>query len=73
MIHALEDILWAHATPEIAMEHLRVRAVPAGIGIVLYIRAATIETARARARRLVADALAASGIGIGGYTVTFQC
>ncbi|MBV2153161.1 hypothetical protein [Kitasatospora sp. SUK 42] len=72
MIHALEDILWAHATPETAMEHLRVRAVPRGIGIVLYIRAATTEAARARARRLVADALAASGIGFDGYTVIFQ-
>ncbi|MFD5463146.1 hypothetical protein ACFWIQ_10025 [Kitasatospora sp. NPDC127059] len=71
--HALEDILWAHARPETALEHLRVRADSTAIGIVCYLRAATTETARARARLLVADALAASGIGLDGCTVTLRC
>ncbi|WP_199881447.1 hypothetical protein [Streptomyces sp. CB03911] len=60
-IHILEDQLWAHATPANGLEHLRARAVPPGIGIVLYIRAVTTGAAHAKARHLVTTALAATG------------
>ncbi|WP_459648943.1 hypothetical protein [Kitasatospora sp. Ki12] len=73
VLQALEDTLWAHATPESAMEHLRVRAIPEGIGLVLFIRAATPDIARAGAERLVIDALAAAGSSVDGYTVMVQC
>ncbi|WP_051814451.1 hypothetical protein [Kitasatospora sp. MBT63] len=53
-IRALEDTLWAHATPEHGPEHLRIRAVPAGIGAVVFILAATPHAARAAAAALAA-------------------
>ncbi|MFF4266093.1 hypothetical protein ACFY7Y_15055 [Streptomyces virginiae] len=70
--HALVDALWAHATPDCGMEHIRARTHPDGIGIVLFIRAARTDIAQAQARRLVVDTLASGGIGVHGYSVTFH-
>lgn len=70
--HALVDALWAHATPDCGMEHIRARTSPVGIGIVFFIRAARTDIARARVRRLVVDTLASGGTGVHGYSITFD-
>ncbi|GAA2642138.1 hypothetical protein ACFWB2_30475 [Streptomyces virginiae] len=70
--HALVDALWAHATPDCGMEHIRARTHPDGIGIVLFIRAARTDIAQAKVRRLVVDTLASGGTGVHGYSVTFH-
>ncbi|WP_326589581.1 hypothetical protein [Streptomyces sp. NBC_01294] len=70
--HALVDALWAHATPECGMEHIRARTGPDGIGIVLFIRAPSTGIAQAKAGRLVTDTLASGGTGTHGYSVTLH-
>jgi hypothetical protein len=70
--HALVDILWAHATPEYGMEHIRARTSPAGIGIVLFIRAANADIAQAKAGRLMTEALASGATGCRGYFITLH-
>ncbi|RPF41461.1 hypothetical protein EDD96_5263 [Streptomyces sp. Ag109_G2-6] len=70
--HALVDILWAHATPECGMEHIRARTTPAGIGIILFIRAASTDIAHAKAGRLMTGALASGATCARGYSVTLH-
>ncbi|MEU7606855.1 hypothetical protein AB0B78_35300 [Streptomyces sp. NPDC040724] len=70
--HTLVDALWAHATPDCGMEHIRARPGPDGIGIVLFIRAARTDIAQAKARRLVVDMLASGGAGTHGYSITLH-
>ncbi|MFB7125931.1 hypothetical protein [Kitasatospora sp. NPDC056273] len=52
--------LWACAAPDDGLEHVRARAVPEGVGLVLYVRAANEAAARSRARNLLARALPAA-------------
>ncbi|MER7828270.1 hypothetical protein ABTX85_37625 [Streptomyces sp. NPDC096097] len=70
--HALVDVLWAHATPERAVEHIRARTSPAGIGIILFIRAASTDIAQAKAERLMTDALASGASAACGYSLTLH-
>lgn len=70
--HALVDMLWAHATPDYGMEHIRARASPAGIGIILFIRAVSTDIAQAKAGRLMTEALASCATGACGYSVTLH-
>ncbi|MGZ9930821.1 hypothetical protein ACXNSR_13075 [Streptomyces sp. NC-S4] len=70
--HALVDALWAHATPDCGMEHVRARTSQAGIGIVFFVRAARTDIARAKVRSLVVDALASGGTGVHGYSILFH-
>ncbi|MFF2745306.1 hypothetical protein ACFVVA_07170 [Kitasatospora sp. NPDC058048] len=53
--------LWACAGPGDGLEHVRARAVPDGIGLVLYVRAPDETAALARARGLLDRALARTG------------
>ncbi|MEU6863212.1 hypothetical protein ABZ924_08075 [Streptomyces sp. NPDC046876] len=53
------------------MEHIRALASPAGIGIILFIRATGADTAHVKALRLLAAALA-SGAAAGAYSVTLH-
>ncbi|MFF4098619.1 hypothetical protein [Streptomyces sp. NPDC001903] len=69
--HALADTLWAHAAPEYAIEHIRAWTQPDGIGITLFIRAASVGIAHARAERLMAAALASGAAAARGYSLTF--
>ncbi|MEV7728604.1 hypothetical protein AB0P15_28180, partial [Streptomyces sp. NPDC087917] len=55
--HLMQDLLWAHAGPEHAVEHIRVRAAPHGIELVLFVRAETEAIATARARSLLSGAV----------------
>ncbi|MEV7924105.1 MULTISPECIES: hypothetical protein [unclassified Kitasatospora] len=59
----VEDVLWAHATPEHGLEH--VRAVPdrGRIALVLFVRADGPTTAHALAENLLARALTAATAG----------
>ncbi|MEV7521416.1 hypothetical protein [Streptomyces sp. NPDC091371] len=70
--HALVDILWAHARPECGLEHIWARATPAGIGIVLFIRAAGADIAQAKAGCLMTAALASDPSGARGFSVTLH-
>lgn len=70
--HALVDVLWAHATPECGMEHIRARTSPAGIGVILFIRAVSTDIAQAKAGRLMTVVLASGATGARGYSVTFH-
>jgi hypothetical protein len=40
----VHDALWAHAVPGIGLEHLRVRAVPDGIDLVLFLQNNSVES-----------------------------
>ena len=51
--HAVHDLMWAHATPQHHLEHVRARAVPGGIGLVLFIGAPEADEAVARADDLM--------------------
>lgn len=55
--HAVQDALWAHSRPGDGLEHARARALPDGIGLVLYIRAPGQAAARARAYGLLCRSL----------------
>ncbi|MFI2609532.1 hypothetical protein [Kitasatospora sp. NPDC018619] len=55
----VQAALWAHAGPDDGLEHVRARAVPDGVGLVLYVRAADETAARTRAQGLLARALTA--------------
>ncbi|MER6319366.1 hypothetical protein ABT237_37280 [Streptomyces sp. NPDC001581] len=70
--HTLVDALWAHATPDCGIEHIRARTIPDGIGIVLFIRATRTDIAQAKARRLVVDVLVSGGAGAHGYSITLH-
>ncbi|MGW5346693.1 hypothetical protein [Streptomyces sp. NPDC004050] len=70
--HALVDLLWAHATPECGIEHIRARTSPDGIEIILFIRAVNTDTAQAKAGRRLAEALASGATGARGYSVTLH-
>ncbi|WP_441249848.1 hypothetical protein [Kitasatospora sp. McL0602] len=57
----VQDAIWAHAAPAHALEHVRVRAVPPGASVALFIRADSDAAAMEKARGLLANVLAASG------------
>ncbi|WP_405496512.1 hypothetical protein [Streptomyces sp. NBC_00096] len=65
--HLLQDLLWAHARPDHALEHIRAHAVPHGIELVLFVRAETEAVASGRAHSLLSHAVAP--IGRLGYVV----
>ncbi|MEV7026221.1 hypothetical protein [Kitasatospora sp. NPDC093558] len=67
----LHDALWAHATPDTGLEHVRARAVRQGISVVLYLRARTAPEARQQALRVLDAALAAAP-GSHGHSVTLH-
>ncbi|WP_185117296.1 hypothetical protein [Streptomyces sp. Ag109_G2-6] len=54
------------------MEHIRARTTPAGIGIILFIRAASTDIAHAKAGRLMTGALASGATCARGYSVTLH-
>ncbi|MFB6889014.1 hypothetical protein ACFCX4_06820 [Kitasatospora sp. NPDC056327] len=54
----VQGTLWARAVPGDGLEHTRARAVPGGIGLVLYVRAPDQEAAELRAHALLDRALA---------------
>ncbi|MFJ8015620.1 hypothetical protein [Streptomyces sp. NPDC096339] len=70
--HTLVDLLWAHATPECGMEHVRARTSPAGIEIVFFIRAAGDAGAQAKAGCLMTAALTSGAAATRGLQVTFH-
>lgn len=57
----VQAALWACAALGDGLEHVRVRAVPDGIGLVLYVRAPDETAAWSRTRGLLDRALAATG------------
>ncbi|QES48887.1 hypothetical protein DEJ50_14730 [Streptomyces venezuelae] len=63
----LQDTLWAHAGPQHALEHVRVRAARQGIDVVLFIRALTNADARSKASALLAQVLRSGAAD--GYSV----
>ncbi|GAA2748480.1 MULTISPECIES: hypothetical protein [Kitasatospora] len=68
--HAVQDGLWAHARPEHGLEHVRAGVTPEGIGVVLYVQAASHREAAARARELLERALTARGRS--GFSITLH-
>ncbi|MET8754378.1 hypothetical protein ABZW32_30435 [Streptomyces sp. NPDC004667] len=62
----LQDALWAHAGPHHALEHVRVRPVPQGLHVALFVRAQDTATATAKAHDLLARVLATGAAR--GYT-----
>ncbi|UUU37672.1 hypothetical protein [Streptomyces sp. NBC_00162] len=54
------------------MEHIRARTSPAGIGVILFIRAVSTDIAQAKAGRLMTVVLASGATGARGYSVTFH-
>ncbi|WP_327286372.1 MULTISPECIES: hypothetical protein [unclassified Streptomyces] len=54
----MQDLLWAYAHPDHALEHVRARPVPHGIELVLFVRAETEAVAADRARSLLLNAVA---------------
>ncbi|MDK9497771.1 MULTISPECIES: hypothetical protein [Streptomyces] len=50
----LQDALWAHAGPQHALEHVRVRPLPEGMSVALFVRAENDAQAREKARALLA-------------------
>jgi hypothetical protein len=60
----LQDALWAHAGPQHALEHVRVRPQPQGMHVALFVRAETNAAAEEKAYGLLSLVLrtgAASG------------
>ncbi|GAA5008697.1 hypothetical protein [Kitasatospora paranensis] len=49
----LEDALWAHAAPRHALEHVRVRSFPHGLGVALFVRGLSATAAERSAADLV--------------------
>ncbi|MEV6580508.1 hypothetical protein AB0M92_20340 [Streptomyces sp. NPDC051582] len=70
--HAFVDVIWAHATPDHGIEHIRARTGPDGIGIILFIRAAGTDIARAKATRLATAALVSGATAACGYSLTLH-
>ncbi|MFE3764776.1 hypothetical protein ACFXPI_23805 [Streptomyces sp. NPDC059104] len=62
----LQDALWAHAAPHHALEHVRVRPVPHGLHVALFVRAQDTATATAKAHDLLTRVLATGAAR--GYT-----
>ncbi|MEW1635192.1 hypothetical protein AB0469_14045 [Streptomyces sp. NPDC093801] len=58
----LQDALWAHAGPEHALEHVRVRPLPTGLSVALFVRAEDDDQAHRKATRLLKAVL---GTGAG--------
>ncbi|MFK0045042.1 hypothetical protein ACIQU4_13175 [Streptomyces sp. NPDC090741] len=63
----MQDLLWANAHADHALEHIRARAVPHGIALVLFVRADTEAVAADRAHSLLSNAVVS--IGRLGYVV----
>ncbi|MCB5170183.1 hypothetical protein LG634_35970 [Streptomyces bambusae] len=63
----LQDVLWAHARPPHALEHVRIRPIAHGLNVAMFVRADCDTTARAQARSLLNDALAAGALR--GYSL----
>ncbi|MFD3699019.1 hypothetical protein ACFWUZ_23250 [Streptomyces sp. NPDC058646] len=53
----LEDAVWAHAGPQHALEHVRIRPVERGMNVALFVRALDHTSARAKAHSLLSAAL----------------
>ncbi|MFD8012321.1 hypothetical protein [Streptomyces sp. NPDC058955] len=49
----IHDLLWAHAVPADGLEHVRIRPLPGGLDVVLFLKAATDETALRSAEALL--------------------
>ncbi|MFJ8163620.1 hypothetical protein ACIRBY_22220 [Streptomyces sp. NPDC096136] len=58
----LQDALWAHAGPEHALEHVRVRPLPTGLSVALFVRAENEDRAHEKAYDLLVSVL---GTGAG--------
>ncbi|MEU8434985.1 hypothetical protein AB0F18_19080 [Streptomyces sp. NPDC029216] len=58
----LQDALWAHAGPQHALEHVRVRPLPTGMNVALFVRAENDALAREKACGLLTTVL---GTGAG--------
>ncbi|MFJ5552387.1 hypothetical protein [Streptomyces sp. NPDC093225] len=69
-VHVLVDALWAHAAPEVALEHVRAWAGTSRVEVVLFVRATGTDTAYVKAQRLLAAVLASGGTGVHGYSAT---
>ncbi|KJS57837.1 hypothetical protein VM95_37190 [Streptomyces rubellomurinus] len=54
--HTAHDALWAHAEPRHGLEHVRARAGPHGIDLVLFLRAGSRSDAAVRACELLGSA-----------------
>jgi hypothetical protein len=54
--HTVHDALWAHAEKRHGLEHVRARAGPHGIDLVLFIRAVGRSEAAAHASELLGSA-----------------
>lgn len=65
--HLIQDLLWAYAHADHAVEHIRARAVPHGVSLALFVRAETEAVAADRAHGLLSNAEAP--IGRLGYVV----
>ncbi|MFJ2780823.1 hypothetical protein [Kitasatospora sp. NPDC087315] len=59
----IQAALWGSAGPGDGLEHVRARAVPEGVGLVLYVRAPDEAVAELRAKALLDRALAAGPSG----------
>ncbi|MEU9109870.1 hypothetical protein AB0D54_37210 [Streptomyces xanthophaeus] len=53
----LQDAIWAHAGPEHALEHLRVRPLGHGMNVALFLRAKDMTAARDQAFGLLGQVL----------------
>ncbi|MEU9718251.1 hypothetical protein [Streptomyces sp. NPDC047976] len=53
----LQDALWAHAGPQHALEHVRVRPLPEGMSVALFVRAENDARAHEKARALLTAVL----------------
>ncbi|WP_457030856.1 hypothetical protein [Kitasatospora sp. P5_F3] len=58
----IEDALWAHATPEFGLEHIRALDTPTGIDMLLFLRADGPQDALVKANGLILRALDASAL-----------
>ncbi|MFI5530533.1 hypothetical protein ACIA8O_18525 [Kitasatospora sp. NPDC051853] len=57
---AVQDAIWAHAAPADGLEHVRALALPEGIGLVLFLRAASRARASVQAQLLLARVLSSA-------------
>ncbi|MFE2548249.1 hypothetical protein ACFXGI_06825 [Streptomyces sp. NPDC059355] len=60
----VHDVLWAHARPHHALEHITARTAPHGIDLVVFVRAETPAVAQERVASLLNRTLAPLG-GLG--------
>ncbi|RKT06133.1 hypothetical protein BX286_4171 [Streptomyces sp. 3211.6] len=66
----LHDALWAHAGPQHALEHVRVRPLPTGLNVALFVRAENDDQAHRKASSLLTAVL---GTGAGrAYRLSSQ-